>query len=338
MSERVGALAPEQLETRDLSGCIVVVTARSYGVHDPALRDELERAVREVRYRPGPLGPGELTELVADADGLLAGLDHVDAGVFDHAPRLRVVARYGVGTDRVDLDAAARHGVAVTSTPGANANAVAEMTIALLLAAVRQLARAHDRAGAGEWPTLTGRELAGRTLGLLGLGRIGTLVAVKGRALGLRVVAHDPFVTAEAAATCGADLVGLETLAAESDAVSLHLPLDDATRCIVGREFLERMKPGAVLVNTARGELVDEDALLWGLDHGPLGGAALDVLAQEPPLPDHPLLGRPDVLVTPHIAAHTAEAETAMGRTALDDLLAVLSGREPRFPVVRSGR
>lgn len=337
MSERAGALA-ERLESRALSDCIVVVTARSYGVHDAGLRDDLERAVREVRYRPGPLGSAELTGLVADADGLLAGLDEIDAAVFARAPRLRVVARYGVGTDRVDLEAAARYGVTVTVTPGANANAVAEMTIALLLAAVRHLGSARDRVAAGEWPTLTGGELAGRTLGLVGLGRIGTLVASKARALGLRVVAYDAFLTEEEAAARGAELVGLDVLAGESDAVSLHAPLSEATRGIVDRGLVERMKPGAVLVNTARGELVDEDALLWGLDHGPLGGAALDVLANEPPPPDHPLLGRPDVLVTPHIGAHTPEAETAMGRTALDDLLAVLSGREPRFPVVhRSG-
>jgi len=255
--------------------------------------------------------------------------------VFARAPRLRVVARYGVGTDRVDLEAAARHGVTVTVTPGANANAVAEMTIALLLAAVRHLGSARDRVAAGEWPTLTGGELTGRTLGLVGLGRIGTLVASKARALGLRVVAYDPFLTVEEAAARGAELVGLHALAGESDAVSLHAPLSEATRGIVDRGLVECMKPGAVLVNTARGELVDEDALLWGLDNGQLVGAALDVLADEPPPPDHPLLGRPDVLVTPHIGAHTPEAETAMGRTALDDLLAVLSGREPRFPVVQ---
>jgi D-3-phosphoglycerate dehydrogenase / 2-oxoglutarate reductase len=338
MTERAGTLAPEPLESRGLADCVVVVTPRSFGAHDAGLRDELERSVHEVRYYPGPLTAVELAAAVADADGLLAGLDDVNADVFEHASRLRIVARYGVGADRVDLEAATRHGVTVTITPGANANAVAEMTIALLFAAARRLVSAHDRVNRGEWPTVKGGEVSGRVLGLIGLGRIGSLVAVKARALDLRVIAYDPFVATEQAPACGATLVDLETLAAEADFLSLHAPLTDETRGIVGRRLVERLKPGAVLVNTARGELVDEEALLWGLDQGPLAAAALDVLAVEPPPPGHPLLGRQDVLVTPHMAAHSPEAETAMGRAALDELLAVLSGREPHFPVVPTAR
>lgn len=319
----------EDVGLRPLRDCVVVVTPRSFGMHDAGLRRELEQEVGEVRYRPGPLAAPELAEVVADADGLLAGLDEISADVFAHAPRLRVVARYGVGVDQVDLDAAARHGVTVTVTPGANANAVAELTIALVFALARPLVEGRDRVRAGEWPALRGVELAARTLGLLGLGRIGSLVAAKAATLGLRVLAHDPFVAESDVAV----LVPLETLAAESDFLSLHAPLTDGTRGVVGRALLERLKPGAALVNTARGELVDESALLWALDEGPLRAAALDVLASEPPPPDHPLLGRDDVLVTPHIGPHTAEATTAMGRVALDELLAVLSGRTPRFPV-----
>ena len=181
---------------RPLSECVVVVTPRSFGMHDTRLRSELEREVGEVRYRPGPLSAEELAAVVADADGLLAGLDEVDASVFERAPRLRVVARYGVGVDRVDLKAAATHGVAVTTTPGANANAVAELTIALMLALARPLMTGRERARAGEWPALQGIEIAGRTIGLLGLGRIGALVARKATGLGLRTIAHDPYVSA----------------------------------------------------------------------------------------------------------------------------------------------
>lgn len=318
---------------RALGECVVVVTPRSFGRQGGGLRDELEQAVGEVRYRAGPLTAAQLTEALADADGLLAGLDEISAEVFEGAPRLRVVARYGVGADRVDLDAAARHGVTVTVTPGANANAVAELTIALLLALARSLVAAHDGVRAGEWPATRGVELAGRTLGLLGLGRIGSLVAAKAQALGLRVLAHDPLVADEQAEAAGAALVDLETLAAESDFLSLHAELTEQSRGIVDRALLQGLKPGAALVNTARGELVDEPALLWALDHGPLAAAALDVLADEPPPHDHPLLGRADVLVTPHIGAQTAEATSAMGRIALDELLAVLSGRPPRFAV-----
>jgi D-3-phosphoglycerate dehydrogenase len=319
----------EAVVARPLRQCVVVVTPRSFGMHDGSLREQLEREVGEVRYRPGPLAAEELAQVLTDADGLLAGLDEITDAVFEQAPRLRVVARYGVGVDRIDLESAARHGVTITTTPGANANAVAELTIALLFALARPIVAGRERARDGDWPALDGVELRGRTIGLLGLGRIGGLVAAKAHALGMRVLASDPFVgTSEVA-----ELTDLETLAAESDFLSLHVPLTEETRGIAGRPLLERLKPGAALINTARGELVDEAALLWALDEGPLRAAALDVLASEPPSRDDPLLTRGDVLVTPHIGPHTAEATTAMGRMALDDLLAVLSQRKPRFPL-----
>lgn len=313
---------------RPLAECVVVVTPRSFGLHDESLRDALEAEVGEVRYRPGPLAADALARELGDADGLLAGVDELTAAVFEAAPRLRVVARYGVGIDRVDLAAAARHDVTVTVTPGANANAVAELTIALLFALARPLGEGRDRVRAGEWPALRGSELQGRTLGLVGLGRIGTLVAAKAAALGLRVLAHDPFVSDGGPA----ELVDLDTLAAESDFVSLHAPVTERTRGLVGEELLARLRPGAALVNTARGELVDEAALVRALDDGRLRAAALDVLVDEPPAAGHPLLGRDDVLVTPHMGPHTAEATTAMGRIALEELLAVLAGRAPRYP------
>jgi len=317
-----------QVAPRAVRDCVVVVTPRSFGMHDAGLREELEREVGEVRYRPGPLAAGELADEIADADGLLAGLDEITADVFARAARLRVVARYGVGVDQVDLEAAERHGVVVTATPGANANAVAELTIALVFALARPLVLGRERVLAGEWPALRGVELSGRTLGLLGLGRIGSLVAAKAVGLGLRVLAHDPFVAESDVAT----LVSLETLAGESDFLSLHAPLTDDTRGIVGRTLLGKLKPDAALVNTARGDLVDENALLWALEEGPLRAAALDVLSEEPPRPGHPLLDRDDVLVTPHVGPHTAEATTAMGRMALDELLAVLAGGAPAYP------
>lgn len=321
--------AHPETDLRPLRDCVIVVTPRSFGQHDEGLRRELEAAVGEVHYRPGPLTAAELAPIVADADGLLAGLDEITHAVFERAPRLRVVARYGVGVDRIELAAAARHGVTITNTPNANANAVAELTLALVLALARPIAAGRDRVRAGEWPALQGLEVRGRTIGLLGLGRIGSLVATKASALGLRVLAHDPFVTESDAA----ELVDLDTLAAESDFLSLHAPLTDATRGVVDRSLLERVKPGAAIVNTARGELIDEAALRWALDEGRLRGAALDVLAEEPPRAGHPLLGRDDVLVTPHMGPHTAEATSSMGRIALEELLAVLSGRPPRFPV-----
>ena len=238
------------------------------------------------------------------------------------------VARYGTGLDRVDLAAAARHGVTVTTTPGANANAVAELTIALLLALARPLVRGRERARAGEWPAMTGIELAGRTLGLVGVGRIGSLVAAKAHALGMHVVACDPYVERSE----GIELVSLAELAKRSDAISLHAPLTDDTRGLIGPDLLARVRPGVLLVNTARGGLVDESALVRALDEGVVGGAGLDVLAAEPPPRGQPLLDRDDVIVTPHVGPHTAEATTEMGRIAYEELVAVLSGNPPRYP------
>jgi phosphoglycerate dehydrogenase-like enzyme len=310
----------------------VLVTPRSYGAE---LRAELERQVREVRYNDlgRPLRAAELRERIEGCAGLLAGLDEVDAGVLA-TPGLRVVARYGAGVDRVDLAAAERHGVVVTNTPGANAAAVAELTLALMLLLCRPVLASVAAVRAGRWPALPGRELGARTVGLLGLGRVGSLVAERVAALGATVLACDPAVGAQAAARHGARLVARDELLARADLLSLHLPVTAETRGIVDEDLLGRLRPGALLVNTARGELVDEDALVRALDDGRLAGAALDTLQEEPPGPDHPLAGRDDVIVTSHLGGQTAEATAAMGRAATGDLLAVLRGRPPRHPVV----
>jgi phosphoglycerate dehydrogenase-like enzyme len=322
------ALAPAGA-TRSLHESTVLVTPRSFGAHDPSLRAELEAEVGCVRYTPGPLRGDALVHALDGADAYIAGLDEVTEDVLARAPRLRVIARYGVGVDRIDLVAARRRGIVVTTTPDANANAVAELTIAFLLALARPIVEGHERAARGEWPVLAGREIAGRTLGVLGLGRIGSLVAAKARALGMHVLAHDPFRTGPA----DVHLVQLDPLLAESDYVSLHLPLSDATTHCVDAAFLARMKEGAALINTARGALVDDDALVRALDEGRLRAAAFDGLAVEPPRVDAPLLRRADVIVTPHIGPHTAEATAAMGRGAVDEVLAVLAGLPARHPV-----
>lgn len=317
---------------RRLDECTVVVTPRSFGIDDPSLRQELESQVGKVVYVPGPLNAAELSEVVRDAHGLIAGLDEVNADVLAVAKRLKVVARYGVGTDRVDLVAAHARGVIVTVTPGANANAVAEFTIGLLFALARHLCAAREAARSPRWPPFRGVELSGRALGLVGLGRIGTRVAAKAQALGMQVIAYDPFV--ESSPDCR--LANLQAVLSSAEFVSLHAPLTPETRGMIGREQLQLMRPGSSLVNTARGALVDEGALLWALEEGPLRAAALDVLNEEPPSPGsvgRALLDREDVIVTPHIGPHTAEATTAMGRMAVAELLAVLSGRKPHSAV-----
>jgi phosphoglycerate dehydrogenase-like enzyme len=304
------------------------VTARSL-VADPSSCAHLERHVAQVRARPGPLGPDELVEALDGADAVLAGLDRFDASVFERAPGLRVVARYGAGVDNVDLAAAARHGVVVTNTPAANANAVAELTIALLFALARPLLQGVDAVRSGRWSAPRGFEVAGRTLGLVGLGAVGRRVATKAFALGCHVVACDPLVDDDAARAAGAELAPLERVVATADFFSLHTPLTAETRDLVDLGLLEATKPGAALINTARGELVVEEDLVRALDEGRLRAAALDTLREEPPSPQHPLLDRDDVIVTPHIAGQTDEAVEEMAREAIDDLLAALSGRPP---------
>lgn len=301
----------------------MVVTPRSF---DVGLRRKLEQEVREVRYVAGPLTPRELVAALHDADGLIAGLDDLNAEVFERASRLRVVARYGSGLDSVDLRAAEQYGVTVTFTPGCNANAVAELTMAFMLLLARRLVPflSVPRRGAS-LPLAV--ELRGRTLGVLGIGRIGSLVAAKAHALGMHVAGYDPNPIQSPAV-----IVGLSDLLPVCDIISLHLPLTTSTYGLVDSKFLGKLKPGALLINTARGELIDEPAVVSALDHGLLGGAAFDVATGESWRAAHPLLARPDVLVTPHIAAHTLEATEAMGEAAIHDVIAVLNDRPPRFP------
>jgi phosphoglycerate dehydrogenase-like enzyme len=317
------------------AGARVLVTVRSFGGAQPELREELESAVREVRWNElgRPLDPGELREAIADVDGVIAGVDRFDASVIDAAERLRVIARHGVGTDGVDLSAAARRGVVVTNTPGANADAVAELAIGLMIALARQIPRGDRLIRSGGYRALRGIQLGGRTVGLLGVGRTGSAVARRAAALGCQVLGFDPALTPAELQASGASPAPHRKVVAESDFLSLHVPVTEATRAMVDASLLAQMKPGAFLVNTARGELVVESDLVAALDEGRLAGAALDALRDEPPAPDNPLLGRDDVILTPHSGADTEEARAAMGRGALDDLLAVLDGRPPLHPV-----
>lgn len=314
---------------------IVLVTPRSFGVDDPAIRAELEANVGAVRYNKlgRPLQADELAAEVGDVDGLIAGLDEIDRTVLAAAPRLRVIARYGVGVSNVDLQAAAERGVVVTNTPGVNANAVAELAIGLIFALARSIPAAARATSTGAWPSLRGIEVSGKTVGILGLGHIGKAVARRAVGLGCVVTAYDPYVEAHTGSELGLRLASEAEVVASADFLTLHLPALAGSYGIVNRDFLARMRKGSYLVNTARGELVVEEDLLQALESGHLRGAALDTLQQEPPNSNHPLLHRPDVIVTPHIGARTAESTAAMGRTAVRDLLAVLSGEPPLFAV-----
>lgn len=314
----------------------VLVTARSFGRHDPSLRETLERQVGEVRYNPTgqTLTAEEMVTLLADCDGCIAGVDEIPAHVLESAPRLKVIARYGVGVDRIDLDAARRLGIMVTNTPGANSSSVADLTLGFIICLARDIPQALQAVRAGTWPRMTGLSIEGKTIGLLGFGSIGQLVARRLAGFDARVLVTDPDLDQNACRACGAIPCSLDKLLAQSDFLSLHIPANDTTRGMVNAEMFEKMKAGAFLINTARGELIDENALLHALDSGHLGGAALDVFSDEPPDPSNPLIHHPRVVATPHIAAHADGATTAMGRAAMEDCLAVLRGEEPRHRVV----
>lgn len=253
------------------------------------------------------------------------------------APRLRVIARHGVGVDTVDLVAASEGGVPVTIAAEANAQAVAEHVFALLLAVTRQVVAADDAVRAGAWttarPALVGSELSGRRLGLLGCGRIGRRVARIAHAFGMSVRVCDPAVDDAEAVTLGVQPVSRDVLLATSDVLSLHLPLTPETRGIVDAAAIAALPRGAILVNTARGALVDEDALVRALESGQLGGAGLDVVAEEPLLPRDPLACAPGLVLSPHIGGQTAESLRRVALQAAESICDAYAGRSLRHVV-----
>jgi D-3-phosphoglycerate dehydrogenase len=293
------------------------------------LREEADVAVHGGLDEPG------LAAALAGADAVIVrSASHLTARVLEAAPRLRVAARAGVGVDNIDVEAATRRGILVLNSPEASTTSTAEHTFALLLAVARRIPHAHDSVVRGEWARdrFVGIELYGKVLGVIGLGKIGTGVARRALSFGMQVRAHDPYVSEERAARLGVSLVGLDELLASSHVVTLHLPLNARTRGLLGPERIRQMKAGALLVNCARGGLVDEEALLAALEAGHLAGAALDVFQQEPP-PPSALLRHPRVVVTPHIGASTREAQRSVAMDVAEQVLAALRGRPVRGAV-----
>jgi D-3-phosphoglycerate dehydrogenase len=273
-------------------------------------------------------GRDALRHALIDAAGLVVRSEtQVTSELLADAPKLRVVARAGIGTDNIDVEEATRRGIAVLTAPGANSTSAAEHTFALLLALARRVPWAATSVAQGQWDRKSheGTELRGKTLGILGLGRIGSLVASLGRAFGMNVIALDPYVVATRALQLGVELLPIEEVLRRSDVVTLHLALTDDTRHIINEERLRLVKPTALLINTARGALVDETALAQALCEGRLAGAALDVFDPEPLMPDSPLRGAPNVILTPHLGASTKEAQARVaveiGEAVRDALL-----------------
>jgi glyoxylate reductase len=294
----------------------VFVTRRLPGTALKRLAAEHELDVWPERMPPAP---GVLRERAARVDGLLALLtDRIDAALIESCPDLRVISNYAVGSDNVDLDAAAARGIPVGITPDVLTEATADLAFAGLLAAARRLPEALAAVREGRWQTwepdwLLGHDVHGATLGVVGYGRIGQAVARRAEGFSMRILATPR--------------APLDDLLAQSDAVTLHVPLTSATRHLIDADALARMKPTAILVNTARGGVVDQQALARALHRGEIAGAALDVTDPEPLPPDHPLLDAPNLLVLPHIGSATHTARERMADLAVDNLLAGLAGK-----------
>ncbi len=300
----------------------------SYGL------DLLAKAGAEIRL-VAPDERGRLLELIADVDALVVrSATKVTAELLRAGKQLKVVGRAGVGVDNVDVDAATDLGILVVNAPTANLTSATEHSLALLLALARQIPAADASMKEGKWDRtrFVGVELQGKTLGVIGFGRIGQRVAERAKAFEMEIIASDPFLDAGVARRLGAELVSIDELIARADAITLHTPLTAETRELISRERIARMKPGALLVNCARGGLIDEEALLEALDAGTIGGAAFDVYLEEPPK-DWLLARHPRVVATPHIGAQTREAQERISAETAHMLLAALAGEMPAAAV-----
>ncbi len=278
------------------------------------------------------LSPDELREALRDCDALIVRSGtQVTAYALAEAERLKVIGRAGAGVDNIDLDSATRRGILVMNTPGGNTVSACELTLAMMLALARRLPQATARVKAGEWPRreFRGTELQGKRLGIIGLGRIGTEVARRAQAFGMDIVAFDPFVTQELARRLEVKLVQLDELLATSDIITIHTPGSDDTDGLIGAEAFAAMKDGVLLVNCARGSIIDETALADALRSGKVAGAALDVFQSEPP-GDSPLLAFDQVIATPHVGATTVEAQTNVATQIARQVLDVLAGKPPQ--------
>ncbi|WNG83952.1 phosphoglycerate dehydrogenase [Mycobacterium sp. ITM-2016-00316] len=281
----------------------------------------------EVRWVDGPDRP-KLLEAVADADALLVrSATTVDAEVIAAAPKLKIVARAGVGLDNVDVDAATARGVLVVNAPTSNIHSAAEHALALLLSAARQVPAADATLREHTWKrsSFSGTEIFGKTVGVVGLGRIGQLVAARLAAFGTHILAYDPYVSSARAAQIGIELVSLDELLSRADFISVHLPKTKETAGLLGKENLAKTKPGVIIVNAARGGLIDEQALADAITSGHVRGAGLDVFSTEP-CTDSPLFELPQVVVTPHLGASTAEAQDRAGTDVAASVKLALAG------------
>ena len=313
---------------------LIAVTDSPFPSLDPA-KAALERVDPELRMAKSP-SADDILAVARDADAVLVTYAKLPGELLRELKRCKVIGRFGLGVDNIDIPAAGALGITVTYVPDYCMQEVSDHAMALLLSLVRKVPLSNKLVQSGRWevpPVVPIHRLSGRVLGLVGFGNIPRTLAPKAKAFGLRVVTHDPYVSADVLGEAGVEGVGFDELLAMSDFVSIHAPLLPATRGLFNAEVFRKMKKGALLINTARGPLVDETALIAALDSGYLGGAALDVVTTEPLAQDSKLLGRDNVILTPHTAFYSVEALDELQTKCATDVARVLSGEQPVYPV-----
>ena len=309
----------------------ILLTTTSFqdtpGPHDHILEDAGFKIIRE----RGPLPEKRMLDLVGDIDAFLCGDDEITSKVIDRAlPRLKVVSKYGIGLDKIDVEYLTDKGVPLTFCPGVNHTTVSEHTFALMLALFRKLVKEANHVAKGEWVRVTGNEIMGKTLSIIGLGRIGKEVAIRANAFGMKVIGYDLYWDEDFAR--GNQIIrakSIDDALEQGDVVSLHVNLSDETRELINRERLSKMKDGVVILNCARGEIIHTQDVIDALHAGKIGGYGTDVLDVEPPPPDHPMLNAPNTVITPHIGSRTFESVERQATMAARNLVLALRGEAP---------
>lgn len=308
----------------------VLITSRNFGAASPEDYEYFLR--RGYAIKPNPVKgklptEEELCGLIADVDAILVGDDKINRRVLSHANKLKVIAKSGIGVDSIDLAAAKERGIAVANAPGTGADTVADLAMGLMLCVSKKIMQSNRMVMEGKWPLLRGNDIAHKTLGIVGFGAIGRAVAGRAAGFGMRLLAYDPFALPEAAEKLGVQMRDLDDMLPECDYVSLHIPKTPETIDLFDARRLACMKQGAYLINTARGGIVNEDALYAALQSGRLAGAASDVLAKEPPDMRHKLLDCEQFLLTSHIGGSSVESLRVTARVSAENIIAVLEGR-----------
>ena len=309
----------------------ILLTTTSFqdtpGPHHQILEDAGFEIIRE----RGPLPEKQMLDLVGDIDAFLCGDDEITSKVIDRAlPRLKVVSKYGIGLDKIDVEYLTDKGVPLTFCPGVNHTTVSEHTFALMLALFRKLVKEANHVAKGEWVRVTGNEIMGKTLSIIGLGRIGKEVAIRANAFGMKVIGYDLYWDEDFAR--GNQIIrakSIDEALEQGDVVSLHVNLSDETRELINRERLSKMKDGVVILNCARGEIIHTQDVIDALHAGKIGGYGTDVLDVEPPPPDHPMLNAPNTVITPHIGSRTFESVERQATMAARNLVLALRGETP---------